>query len=258
MVVAAYRLGLSVIILAPGYLCLKRPLTGRLSPNVYPWVVLAGLFLGAHFIAWIEAVQRVPVAVAVTISSTHPIFVGTLSHLLMKEKPGCGLVIGILMALVGVSAMAWSDRCMAEGEWKGYGLALSASLLFSGYVIVGRGIRKTVDLMSYVLPTYGTAAVFLLGLVWLTGLTLLGYDPQTYGMFFLLALVPTAIGHSTLNWALRYVPATLVAISVLGEPVGATLLAALLFHELPDALKVLGGLIILIGIYVAARDTLIQ
>jgi drug/metabolite transporter (DMT)-like permease len=256
LVVAACRLGLSLIFLIPVYLCSHK--TGRrgMQARMYFWIILSGGFLACHFVSWIEAVQRTPIAVAVTLSSTHPIFVGILSSYILKEHLGRGLRVGIVLAVVGTAAMAWSEQGMKAGGWGGYCLALGASLFFSGYLMVGRKVRETVDLMRYVLPTYSTAAFLLLGLVWFFGMPLSGYELRTYVMFFLLAAIPTAIGHSALNWALRYVSASLVAISVLGEPVGATLLAAFLFREHPDVLKVCGGFIILIGIYAAARDTL--
>jgi drug/metabolite transporter (DMT)-like permease len=109
------------------------------------------------------------------------------------------------------------------------------------------------NLLDYVWPTYTVAFLAVLVCVWAVRLPLTGYPNDTYAMFLLLGLIPTVIGHSSLNWALRYLSANFVAISVLGEPVGAALLALLILQEAPSPLKILFGLVILFGIYVAAR-----
>jgi drug/metabolite transporter (DMT)-like permease len=254
-VIAVYRLGLSVIILLPGALCARRSATVGFPRGSAWWIALSGLCLGLHFITWIEAVQRVPVVVAVTLSSTHPIFVAVLSRLLLGERFGGLQAVGAALAVLGSTGMGWAGGFQGSGEWEGYACAVGSALFFSGYMIAGRKLRRTMDLLSYVVPTYATAGV-LLGLgAAATGLSLVGYSGQTFLMFLLLAVVPTAIGHSSLNFALGHVSATLVAVSVLGEPIGATLLAALLLGEIPGPLKIVSGLVILTGIFVTTRGS---
>jgi len=253
-VIAAYRLGLSTLILTPGYLWTRRSRGIRYNPRTLAWIGFSGICLGLHFIAWIEAVQRIPVALAVTLASTHPIFVGILSRWLLGEPLGRGRAMGIALACVGTAAMGIGGRDMGWRSWEGYGFALAAAIFFSLYMMIGRNMRRTLEVMAYVVPTYGAATLVVAAVVWFAGLSLTGYAPQTFAMFVLLALVPTAMGHSSLNWALGHVSATVVAISVLGEPVGATILAGVLLREVPDPLKIGAGLVILTGIYFAARS----
>jgi drug/metabolite transporter (DMT)-like permease len=123
------------------------------------------------------------------------------------------------------------------------------------YFTLGRTLRASLSLLTYIFVTYSTAAVVLLGLAGVLGLPLTGYAWPAYLWFALLALIPQLIGHSAFNWALRYLPATYVSITILGEPIGSTLLAMWLLGERPSALKIAGGGLILIGILVASRPT---
>ena len=257
VIIAFYRLGISTLILAAGYRWFGGGSLLKLEVRSYLWILLSGLFLGIHFIAWIEAVQRIPVFTASTLATTHPIVVGLVSWLFLGERMHRYLGAGIALSFLGAVFMGWSGggpESAGLGEDRlGYALAVGASLGFSAYVLIGRKVRRTVGLLDYILPTYGAAALFVLVIVLLRGVEFTGYDAQTYAMFLLLASVPTVVGHSSFNWALRYVSATLVTVSVLGEPVGAAVLAVLFLGETPSPLKLLSGLVILIGIYLAAR-----
>lgn len=253
MVIASYRLGLSVLILAPWWLLARPKSQTAYSREKMGWLMLSGLCLALHFLAWIEAVQRAPVAIAVTLSSTHPIIVGFLSRVFLRESFGGWKVLGALLAVLGAAGMAWEAKVEDAYGMGGYLLALGAAFFFSVYMLVGRKLRAGMQLMRYILPTYGSAAVWLLLATGLSGLPLTGFSPKTYLMFALLALIPTVIGHSSLNWALGHVTATLVAISVLGEPVGASLLAWAFLGEKMGFWRILFGGLVLAGIYTAAR-----
>ena len=120
------------------------------------------------------------------------------------------------------------------------------------YILGGRIYRKNLDLTTYVTPVYASAAVILIAMSLFTGTPLAGFSASTYGFFFLIALVPMIFGHTLYNWALRYVSAPVVSLSLLGEPVGASLLAYLLLNEIPNRFTMIGGVITLIGIFVSA------
>jgi drug/metabolite transporter (DMT)-like permease len=136
----------------------------------------------------------------------------------------------------------------------GNGLALLGALSAAGYLIIGRRLRPTLSLLSYTSLVYGTAALFLLLAVALSPAHGMGgYSPRAYLFLALLALFPQLIGHSSYNWALGYLPAAYVAIAVISEPVGATLLALFIFGEIPGTLTLLGGVLILGGVYYAGR-----
>ena len=124
----------------------------------------------------------------------------------------------------------------------------------TGYLLVGRRVRQKMDLTAYITLVYGVAAILLILLALLNGDSFFGYSPQTYWLFFLLALVPQLIGHTTLNWALRFFSATLVAVFILGEPIGAAILAYIFLGEPLTGNLLLGGALVLLGIYLSARE----
>lgn len=109
------------------------------------------------------------------------------------------------------------------------------------------------SLIPYIFLVYGMAAVALLVIMLAAGQSPFGYETKTYGWIFLLAAVPQLIGHSTYNWALRYLPAAFVAVTTLGEPIGSAILAFFLLNEAPAIATVIGGILILFGIYLASR-----
>ena len=122
----------------------------------------------------------------------------------------------------------------------------------AGYILIGRRLRAKMSLISYIFVVYGMAAIVLLGILGLSGEHAFGYAPSTYLWLLLLALVPQLLGHSTFNWALRYLPASLVSVTLLGEPIGSTILAYFILSESPTLLKIAGAVLILAGIYVTS------
>jgi len=134
-------------------------------------------------------------------------------------------------------------------------LALLGAWTVTGYLIIGRKLRATrsVSLVPYIFMVYGFAAVALIVIMFASGNSPLGYAPKTYGWIFLLAVLPQLIGHSTYNWALKYLPAALVAVITLGEPIGSAILAFFILSETPSLAVMVGGVFILSGIYLASQ-----
>lgn len=123
----------------------------------------------------------------------------------------------------------------------------------SGYMLVGRRVRSSLELVPYIFIVYSMAAVVLITIMFGAREKPVGYSPSVFFWFVLLALIPQLVGHSTYNWALKYLPASFVAVTLLGEPIGSTLLAFLIFQQSPGWIKILGGVLILAGIYLASR-----
>lgn len=254
LAVATYRLGISAAILTPIYLGLKAHRETSRQKDLWAWMILSGLCLALHFLSWIGAVQNAPVAIAVTLSSTHPIMVGLLSRALLGEHFGLGKAVGTVFAVIATGAMAWGPVDPGSRHWGGYLLALGASLFFALYMLIGRKVRRQLRLLSYVVPTYGLATLWLVGAAFLSGSPLWGYSKDTWAFLLLLALVPTVIGHSSLNFALGHLSATIVALSVLGEPVVASILAYIVLGEVVSTWDILCSSGILAGIFIAARE----
>ena len=150
--------------------------------------------------------------------------------------------------------IAVGDWDLGERRLYGDGLALLGAAAVAGYYIIGRDLRREMPVLAYVAPVYGLAAAALLAASGATGVALAGFSAETYVYLALLALVPQLLGHSSLNWALGHLPATLVSVAVMAEPVGATLLAWAVLDETPPVTAVAGGALILVGVYLALRS----
>jgi drug/metabolite transporter (DMT)-like permease len=259
LTIAAGRLLFATLALAPLALTRHRAALARLTGRELRLAALAGLFLAAHFALWIASLERTTVASSVVLVTTTPLWVGLLAPLVLREPLTRRLALGIVLALaggiiVGLGA-AGGTRAVAGPAGRvllGDLMALSGAWMMAGYLMVGRRLRAGLTLVPYVFVVYGMAAVLLTGAMAATGRSLFGLAPLTYLWLALLALVPQLLGHSSFNWALRYLPASFVAIALLGEPVGSSALAFGLLHEVPTPLELGGAVLILAGIASAA------
>jgi len=166
---------------------------------------------------------------------------------------GIDLVLGIALSVLGSGLISYGDMRLSKEALMGDGLALLGAIAASGYLLVGRKMRKGQELFSYIFPVYSMAGLILILLSLISQQSFRGYSPSTYFYLLLLALVPQLIGHTTFNWALRYLPASMVAVAILGEPIGSTILAYFILGEGLTVWKVLGGMLIFAGILVTVR-----
>ncbi|MFO8034480.1 MAG: DMT family transporter [Candidatus Bipolaricaulota bacterium] len=242
LTVAAWRMVFASAVLVP--IALRR--SARLAPRGMVLALGAGLLLALHFAAWIESVQLTTVASSTVLVNTHPIFVGVISWTL-GERSDRALWQSIALAVGGGLLVSWGALGPGRTALLGNMLALLGGLTASGYLVVGRLMRRHGELLPYVTVAYGTAALVLL--VAAVG-TAAPAVPQGANWLWvaLLALGPQLIGHSSVNWALRRVAAPAVAVAVLGEPAGATLWAYLVFREPVGLVQGVGMLLILGGI----------
>ncbi|MFQ6057551.1 MAG: DMT family transporter [Anaerolineae bacterium] len=254
LIIAAYRLTVASLILAPAALLTSGDELRALTRGDLQLALLSGLFLGLHFATWITSLEYTSVASSVVFVDTHPLFVGLASHFLLRERLSRPMLIGILAAVVGGAIIGYGSLGLGRKELLGDLLALAGAVMAAGYFLIGRRLRPKLSLLSYISLVYATGAVVMLAFCLLAGQSFVGYSGQTYLMFLLLAVVPQILGHSSFNWALRYLSATFVSVTVLGEPIGATILAYFILSEPPTLLEVVGGVLILAGIYVASRE----
>lgn len=245
--VAAWRMALSAAVLIP----LAGFRRGSLSWRGVGLAVVAGAFLALHFVLWIESLRHTTVASSVALVTTNPIFVGLLSAALLGERPTRALWQGIGLSVVGGLLIGWGDFALGGHALLGDALALLGAVAASGYLLVGRRARSEGPLLPYVAVAYGIAALFLLGGATASGAPLpLAREWPWIG---LMAAGPQLLGHTSVNWALRRVPASAVAVAILGEPVGATLWAYLVFGEVPGIIQGIGIALVLGGIVRALR-----
>lgn len=251
--IAVYRVGLAVLMLTPIALSARRQQLQALTPSDLRYALLGGVCLALHFIFWISSLEFTSVASSVVLVTTNPIFVALGSRFFLKESVTLSLIVGIAVSLVGGILIGYGDFLAGPNVLLGDGLALLGAVMASSYLLVGRRLRAHTDLITYIFVVYGAAAIVLIATALLLRQPLWGFPQETYLWLVLLALGPQLIGHTSFNWALKHLPASTVAVIILGEPVGSTVLAYLLLGEPITLLKAVGGLLILLGIYLSSQ-----
>jgi drug/metabolite transporter (DMT)-like permease len=251
--IAAWRLTVATIILAPIVLSRHRRELARLARGELTRAIVAGFLLALHFAAWISSLEFTSVAASVVLVATSPLIVGLLSPLILHEAVPRLMFFGILIGIAGTAVIAMDGLGGGSEPLKGDLLALAGALCVSGYMMIGRTVRRKLTLLPYIFVVYGVAAGVLLFVVMVTRQQMLGFSREIYGWLLYLALGPQLIGHSSFNWALRYLSAAYVTVTLLVEPIGASMLAWFLVSEPPTMLEVLGGAMILGGVFLASR-----
>jgi drug/metabolite transporter (DMT)-like permease len=254
LAIGAWRMALATALLTPWALPAARREWSALVSRDWLRIALAGLALAIHFAAWISSLTYTTVASSVILVSTNPIFVALASWYLLRQRIGRRTILGVGLALLGTALVSYGDLDLSGRALVGDGLALLGAVAASAYILFGRAVRAKLSTWAYVWPCYGLAGLLLLALCALAGQPLGGYGGRTWLILALLAAGPQMLGHSSFNWALAYFSPIFVTLAILGEPIGATLLAFAVLGETPAWTTLLGAIPILAGIYIAARD----
>jgi len=218
-----------------------------------------GLFLALHFILWITSLKYTSVASSVVLVTTNPIFVGIFSYLILKEKQHIELIIGVILCLIGSTLIAAGDSGFEQlvivnrQALLGDILALAGAIMASGYLLVGSKAREKLDILTYITIVYTVAALILIILSLVLNIPFTGYRHSSYLYMVLLAILPQLVGHTAFNWALKHIKASMVAITILGEPIGAIILAYLFFNESVSRFQVIGVVAIFAAILISSR-----
>jgi drug/metabolite transporter (DMT)-like permease len=261
LMVAAYRLSIATLVLTP--IVLRRHLAElkRLTQRDWLAALASGVFLALHFATWVSSLDYTTVTSSVVLVTTGPIWVALASWLFLREKLSRPIVIGLIVSVGGGIIVGLSDSAgfgLAGSQLWGDFLALAGAWFVAGYLLIGRQLRDRMSLIAYIFIVYGSAAVMLMALGLASGASLTadaaGVPYQSIGLVWLIlmALFPQLLGHSSYNYALRFLPTTYVAVVALAEPVGTSILAFFLLNELPPPLTLLGAAVILIGIAIAS------
>ena len=258
LAIAAIRLTVAAAVLAPFVWLRAGAEILRLRRRELGLCTLSGALLAMHFWAWITSLEHTSVASSTALVTTNPLWVALASAIFLRERPGGAAVAGIVLTLVGSGLIFAADAGRTAGPGAapmlGNVLALAGAVSASGYLLVGRALRARVSLIAYIWLAYSTAAVLLLCAAIATGVSFMSLPAAAWVFMVALALGPQLIGHTTFNWALRRLSATFVAVAILGEPVGAAILAWLFFEEGFAPLQSIGFVLLLAGIFAAARD----
>lgn len=270
LVIAAWRLTLAAAVLLPLALTKRREELRAMTPAAWGLAAMSGFMLSLHFASWISSLAYTSVTSSTVLVTTSPLWVGLTAPFLLREHLSRPLKIGIGLAMLGSVLIALADVVALVGgrlqfsltqfsnqpnPLLGNGLALLGAIAASAYLILGRRLRFSMSLLSYIALVYSSAAFFLVVMALAAGHNLFGYGATAYLVMVLMALFPQLLGHSSYNWALGYLSAASVSLAVIAEPIGATVLALLIFGEIPNGITIAGSALLLAGIVYAGRPS---
>ncbi|HKP85982.1 MAG TPA: DMT family transporter [Blastocatellia bacterium] len=249
LVIAFYRMALAAAFLTPAAITLKRRELSSFGRRDLALLALGGFFLAVHFGAWITSLKYIPIATSVVLVNSHPLFVVIASYFFLGEKPVARGLAGTAMGLAGMAVISKDALSDLQLAIKGDGLAIVGALAVVGYFIVGRKARARISLLGYATPLYAVCSAFLLVMVLATRSPLYPYTATEWVYFVALAIVPTILGHTVFNWALKHVRPSTISLAFLCEPVVASVLAFFVLGQRPTVATLIGGALIMAGIY---------
>ncbi|MBE9127989.1 MULTISPECIES: DMT family transporter [unclassified Coleofasciculus] len=249
---SASRLTVASLLLLPAWRHLQAT---QLSPGALGYAVGAGVCLALHIAAWITSLSFTSIAASTTLITTNPIWVAIITWLWYREKPTRLTVLGIGIAFAGGILIATGDAgtgSAGSNPSLGNLLALVGAWMVSLYLLLGREAqRRGLGIGSYVAVAYTTGALVLLPLPLLVGTSYLDYPIPVYLYILLIAIASQLIGHTSLNWAVRWISPTLVTLAILLEPISSSFLGYLIFQEVPGLWILVGAVIVLVGVALA-------
>lgn len=253
LIIAAYRMTFTVLILMPIGV-VQRETFHKYNIKLFLLSVLSGILLSLHFAVWISSLSYTSVASSTVLVTTQPVFVVFGSYFFFREKVSARALLFIVTAFAGSALIGFGDFSLGSDALLGDILALSGAVFIAGYMLIGRSVRQHVDVIPYTLVVYISAAVVLILTSLVYRIPLFSYPLKEYVIFIMLAVFSTVFGHTVFNWAMRYVSAITVSTSILGEPIGASILAAVILRELPTVWQVCGGVIVILSLMLFMRE----
>ena len=258
--IAFYRLLFTTLLIFPFILIRKKTRDElRTLPRASLLIMLViGVILATHFSLWITSLKMTSVASSVILVTAHPVLVAPVSFYFLKEKLSWVNALGIAISLAGVAVLVIGNYGFAAfglDTIEGNILALFGGIAAGLYILGGRKLRKTVSTMSYAFVVYAVGTITLFFFCLALSAPVYNLTITDYEIILLMALVSGIFGHTLYNWSLGYIRASVMSVALLGEPIGSSLLAYAIpwIHQEPSLYTVVGGGIILVGIYLTAR-----
>jgi drug/metabolite transporter (DMT)-like permease len=244
LAIAAYRMMISA-----GILWVFYPFT-RTNLRKIQWrpILLAGIFLALHFALWISSLDSTSVASSLVLVTMNPVIVALGSTFILKEKPSRQVIVGTVVSIIGCLVLIMGEGQISYHSWKGNLLALGGAIAMSCYMLTGRKARSSVDLYSYITFLYSVSGVILILVCQAGNVALTGFTGKTYVFLFLIAVIPQIVGHSLINWVLKYLHTSYLAAVILLEPLLGSLIAYWILREGVSSFTLIGGTLILSGV----------
>ncbi|MEO3945006.1 DMT family transporter [Gorillibacterium sp. CAU 1737] len=253
-VIGMYRLLMTCAMLSPFLFRYKEEIR-RITTREWLLLIVSGLALGLHFLFWMGSLRYTSVASSTAIIALEPVLVMLGSYWAFRERNHPLAILGMAIAIVGAVLIGWGDFGLAAKNLYGDLLSFLGTVAVVVHMLLGSKLRETMSTFVY------SFFVFLIGSLVLgvynagMGYSFTDYSSRNWGLFFLLAAVPTLFGHYLFNWLLKYLRASTVSMSILGEPVGSTVLAYYLLGESVSLLQGIAGLLLLAGVWVFLKGS---
>lgn len=249
---AMYRLSLTALLMLP-LLYPYREAVKRMRPSEWLNLFASGLALGLHFLLWMGSLRLTSVASSTAIMSLEPVFVLIGAWLLYGQKTSLPALLSMGLAILGALMIGWGDWGLTGPALLGDTLSLLGTAAVAVHMLLGKRLLAHMPPFVYSFFVFVFAALCLAGYNLVLGIGLTGYPAREWGLFLLLAIVPTVFGHNVLNWLLTRMRPETVSMSVLGEPVGATVLAYFLLGEAIGPRQAAAGALLLVGVWLFIR-----
>ncbi|WP_046175850.1 DMT family transporter [Domibacillus indicus] len=246
-ILSMYRMLLASLFLTPIVWKKKREFK-YIKKRDWVFLVFSGLFLSFHFVLWFGSLKLTTVASSTIILALQPLVSLAGGFLLFKERTAPAALITMGIAIIGGVMIGWGDFGSDKEALLGDLLSFLSVIAVVGYLLIGQQAVRKVSHWIYSFCVFAFAALFLFLYNLAATVEMTGYSAHEWGIFLLLAIVPT-ISHVINNWLMNYVNATTISMSILGEPVGATLLAVLLLGERLTGWQAAGGILVLVGVF---------
>lgn len=259
LIIAVYRLTIASVIINLFFKYKGHKLRDISRRNIILSIISGGV-LALHFVSWFTSIKLTSVASSVVLVTTSPIFVGVFSYFFMKEKQNASIIAGIIMSFIGSIILTFGDGGgFGQLDFGGKAIlgdifAIVGAVAAAVYFMIGSKVRNSLDIVPYITITYTASAVFLIIASFFSPYSFFGYKASSYVSMFMLAVVPQLIGHTSLNWALKHLKSSMVAISTLGEPIGSAILAFIFFGETIDKFQFVGIIFIFGAIIIASKE----
>ncbi len=254
-IIAFYRLFLSVMMMLPIILFKYKEEVRSIAKRDWILATISGLFLALHFILWFESLNYTSVASSVVLVTLQPVFAFIGTYFFFGERFSVAAVISMLITLVGSFIIGWGDFQISGLALLGDILALLGAVTVTGYFLLGQQLRRSLSLMTYTFIVYGISSIALFIYNVVIGNNLFHYSANNWIIFLSLAIIPTFLGHTLFNWALKWLSTSTISMAIVFEPIGATILAYLILGEVVTSAQWLGGSIVIFGLFLFIMST---
>ena len=254
MVLVLYRMTIAVLLLLPSVLLKGRGELKSMTKKEWLLTVAAGCCLGLHFSAFFESLRHTSIASAVLLSDVEVLFTALGSILIFRKKLNRQCWLAVALALIGAALVALADSGGESSLW-GNALALGSTFLLALYTMIGASVRSRISNTTYTFVAYGCAAVTVLVISLVSGTPLTGYGVNNWLTALGMAVLCTLLGHSVFTWGLKYLPPAYISTVKLLDPVFSALWGLLLFAEKPSLQVIVGGVIVIVGVFLYGRAT---